>query len=143
MNAGRIEQAGPPDVVYRRPASRFVADFIGRANFLTGRVLGVVGDEVDVSLLGVPVRVPAGGRHGVGSQATVVVRPESIRVGTGGLRAGVRGSTFLGSYVEYELQAGDDVVLAIDGEWMTRGLHAPGEEVAWSLAPERAYALPA
>jgi iron(III) transport system ATP-binding protein len=143
MNAGRIEQAGPPDVVYRRPVSRFVADFIGRANFLSGPVLGVAGEEVDVSLLGVPVRVPAGAGHRVGGEATVVVRPESIRVGAGDLRASVRGSTFLGSYVEYELQAGADVVLAIDGEWMSRGLHAPGDEVSWSLAPERAYALPA
>ena len=72
-----------------------------------------------------------------------MVRPESIRVGTGELRAGVRGSTFLGSFVEYELQAGDEVILAVDGEWMSRGLHAPGEDVAWSLVPERAYALPA
>ncbi len=39
MNAGRIEQAGPPDAIYRRPNTRFVADFIGRANFLSGEVL--------------------------------------------------------------------------------------------------------
>ncbi len=40
MNAGKIEQAGPPDEVYRRPATRFVADFIGRANFLERRGQG-------------------------------------------------------------------------------------------------------
>jgi iron(III) transport system ATP-binding protein len=143
MNAGRIEQAGPPDLIYRRPASRFVADFIGRANFLSGPVLGVVDDRVDVSLLGVPVSVSAGAGHRIGADATVVVRPESVRVGSGDLRASVVGSTFLGSFVEYELRAGGQVILAIDGEWMSRGLHAPGEEVAWSLVPERAYALPA
>ncbi|MFV2064830.1 MAG: ABC transporter ATP-binding protein, partial [Chloroflexota bacterium] len=43
MNDGKIEQAGPPDLVYRRPTSRFVADFIGRANFLSGEVLAVGG----------------------------------------------------------------------------------------------------
>jgi iron(III) transport system ATP-binding protein len=143
MNAGRIEQAGPPDVIYRRPASRFVADFIGRANFLSGPVLGVADGRVDVSLLGAAVTVPAGAGHRVGGEATVVVRPESVRVGSGELRAGVVGSTFLGSFVEYELQADSQVILAIDGEWMSRGLHAPGEEVAWSLVPDRAYALPA
>jgi iron(III) transport system ATP-binding protein len=144
MNAGRIEQTGAPDVVYRRPASRFVADFIGRANFLSGPVLGILGDEIDVSLLGVPMRVPAGSGHQVGIDATVVVRPESIRVGSGELRAIVRGSTFLGSFVEYELEAAaGQSLLAVDAEWVSRGLHAPGDEVAWSLARERAYALPA
>jgi iron(III) transport system ATP-binding protein len=143
MNAGRVEQAGPPDVIYRRPATRFVADFIGRANFLTGPVLGVADGRVDVSLLGSAISVPAAPGHRVGGEATVVVRPESIRVGLGDLRAGVRGSTFLGSFVEYELLAGDQVILAVDGDWMSRGLHAPGEEIAWSLVPERAYALPA
>jgi iron(III) transport system ATP-binding protein len=143
MNAGRVEQAGPPDVVYRRPASRFVADFIGRANFLTGPVLGVAGERVEVSLLGAPVTVPAAAGLSAGSEATVVVRPESVRVGTGDLRARVRGSMFLGSFVEYELEVGDQVVLAVDGEWMSRGLHAPGEDVAWSLVADRAYALPA
>jgi iron(III) transport system ATP-binding protein len=143
MNAGRVEQAGTPDLIYRRPATRFVADFIGRANFLRGPVLGVDGTTIEVALLGVPVRVPAGHGAQVGEEATVVVRPESMRVGSGELRARVRGSTFLGSYIEYELQAGDEVMLAIDGEWMSRGLHAPGEDVAWSFVPERAYALPA
>ena len=40
MNAGRVEQSGTPDEVYRRPTTRFVADFIGRANFLEGPVGG-------------------------------------------------------------------------------------------------------
>ncbi|CAN5792017.1 ABC transporter ATP-binding protein [soil metagenome] len=143
MNAGKIEQFGAPDEIYRRPASRFVADFIGRANFLEGDVLSVGNDAVRVSLMGAAMEVPAASGHAVGSPATVVVRPESIRVGAGDLRATVRGSTFLGSFVEYELEAGGEVILAVDGEWMSRGLHAPGEEIAWSPVPERAYALPA
>ena len=53
MNAGRVEQAGPPDEVYRRPATRFVADFIGRANFVEGLVERVDSTgTVDVSLFG-------------------------------------------------------------------------------------------
>ena len=143
MDAGRIEQSGAPDEIYRRPASRFVADFIGRANFLEGEVLSVANESVTASLLGVPMEVPAGPGHSPGSVATVVVRPEAIRVGVGELRATVRGSTFLGSFVEYELAVGAQLITAVDGEWMSRGLHAPGEEVAWAPVPERAYALPA
>ena len=145
MNAGRIEQAGPPDVVYRRPATRFVADFIGRANFLGGDVLAVGDGTVDISVMDVAMQIPAGGGHRPGDSAVVVARPESIRVGEGLFRARVRGSTFLGSYVEYELalSSGQETMLAVDGEWMSHGIHQPGEDVAWTLVPERAYALPA
>jgi iron(III) transport system ATP-binding protein len=145
MNAGRIEQAGPPDEIYRRPASRFVADFIGRANFLHGEVLGVDGENVEVSLLGTSLTIPAGKGHKPGGTAVVVTRPESVRIAEGDLRAKVKGSTFLGSYVEYELELGDgqDNMLAVDAEWMSHGLHQPGDDIAWALFPERAYALPA
>jgi iron(III) transport system ATP-binding protein len=145
MNSGRIEQAGAPDEVYRRPATRFVADFIGRANFLAGEVKGVGADTIDVSLMGVTLTIPAGAGHQSGGSAVVVTRPESVRIGEGQLRGKVKGSTFLGSYVEYELELGDRQanMLAVDGEWMTHGIHAPGEDIAWTLAPERAYALPA
>jgi hypothetical protein len=66
-------------------------------------------------------------------------------VGEGQLRASVKGSTFLGSYVEYELEvtSGQETMLAVDGEWMSHGIHQPGEDIAWTLVPERAYALPA
>jgi iron(III) transport system ATP-binding protein len=145
MNAGRIEQSGPPDEVYRRPASRFVADFIGRANFLSGEVLAADGETIDISLMGVALTIPAGEGHRAGGTAVVVARPESVRIGEGDLRATVKGSTFLGSYVEYLLDLGDgqENMLAVDGEWMSHGLHAPGETIEWSLVPERAYALPA
>jgi ABC-type Fe3+/spermidine/putrescine transport system ATPase subunit len=43
MNAGRIEQIGTPEEIYDRPRSRFVADFVGSANLITGRVRGEVG----------------------------------------------------------------------------------------------------
>jgi hypothetical protein len=46
--------------------------------------------------------------------------------------------------VEYELDLGADRdrVIAVDGEWMSRGLHAPGDEITWELLPERSYVLP-
>jgi iron(III) transport system ATP-binding protein len=142
MNAGRVEQFGSPDQVYRRPATRFVADFIGRANFVDTRVLGMSDGHAEVDLFGQRVRVPAApGVSGAGP-ATVVVRPESIRVGVGELKAVVRHSTFLGPMAEYELEAGGQMLAAVDPDWMGRGLHDPGEEVAWSLRAEQAYVLP-
>ena len=142
MNSGRIEQAGPPDEVYRRPATRFVADFIGRANFVTGTVRHADDGVADVSFMGQEIRLPAASGQVPGAAATIVVRPESVRIGSGELRGRVRRSTFLGPLVEYELGVGEQVLLAVDPEWISRGLHAPGDEVSWSLRPEQAYVLP-
>jgi iron(III) transport system ATP-binding protein len=144
MNAGRIEQAGPPDEIYRRPSTRFVADFIGRANFIEGEVQSAGIDSVDISVMDATMTVPAGAGNERGQTATVVVRPESISVGTGDLPATILRSTFLGSYVEYELDLGEEhgKIIAVDGEWMSRGLHAPGDEITWELLPERSYVLP-
>ena len=142
MSAGRVEQAGTPDEVYRRPSSRFVADFIGRANFIDTPVLAQTDGAAEVDLLGQRLRVPAAAGLRVGEIATVVVRPESLRVGSGELRATVRSSTFLGPLVEYELEVGDALLVAVDPEWMGQGIHAGGAEVAWSVRPDQAYALP-
>jgi iron(III) transport system ATP-binding protein len=142
MKDGRVEQAGPPDEVYRRPVTRFVADFIGRANFVDAEVLAAADGSAEVNILGQRMRIPAAPGHSAGSSATVVVRPESIRLGDGGLRATVRRSIFLGPLVEYELDMGGQVVLAVDPDWMGHGLHAEGEEVAVSLSPDQAYLLP-
>src|SRR5438445_975994 len=74
MNHGRIEQLGTPFEIYRRPASRFVADFIGDANFLDVRVDG------DVAVLADGTRVPCR-RGDVQGRAALMVRPEALRVG--------------------------------------------------------------
>jgi iron(III) transport system ATP-binding protein len=142
MNAGRVEQSGTPDEVYRRPTTRFVADFIGRANFLEGPVTAVEGSSAVMELLGLRLPIPAADGVRPAAQATVVVRPESIRVGTGELRGHVRRATFLGPMAEYEIEVGESVLLAVDPDWMGHGLHALGDEVAWSLRAEQAYVLP-
>ncbi len=142
MNNGRVEQSGTPDEVYRRPATRFVADFIGRANFVSGAVESLADGAAEISRLGRRMRVPAASGVLAGSPAVVVVRPESMRVGSGDLRGVVKRATFLGPMAEYELDVGGSVLLAVDPDWMGGGLHEPGEEVSWSLRPEQAYALP-
>ena len=65
MNAGVIEQLGAAEEIYRRPASRFVADFVGQINLLAGRVVGEEGENVVVDAAGVRVRASKrdGGTH--------------------------------------------------------------------------------
>jgi sn-glycerol 3-phosphate transport system ATP-binding protein len=82
MNAGRIEQVGTPTEVYRRPATRFVATFIGSPpmNLLPGTV-----DSVGIVAVG-GRRIAIGGAFGkvkVGSSVEVGLRPEDLRLGAG------------------------------------------------------------
>jgi spermidine/putrescine transport system ATP-binding protein len=88
MSAGRALQVGTPDEVYERPASRFVADFIGETNFIGGMLegregpLGVV-RLADGRVLRAPLRDPGAA---VGGAVVVAVRPEKIGVRSRGDR---------------------------------------------------------
>jgi multiple sugar transport system ATP-binding protein len=86
FNGGRIEQAGTPLELYRRPANRFVAGFLGspRMNFIDARVNRAGPDGVTLQLPGGElVRVAASAPEGtVGQAATLGVRPEHIDIST-------------------------------------------------------------
>lgn len=71
MQAGRLVQMGRPDAIYRRPATSFVAGFLGRSNLVRGMALG---DTVDTPLGSLPLAVPARG------PTTIALRPEQIRL---------------------------------------------------------------
>lgn len=75
MNTGRIEQVGTPEEVYERPATAFVAGFIGRANLLRGKV---VGDGVVECEGGVRLLTTAGPEHRRGEEVAVSIRPHRI-----------------------------------------------------------------
>ncbi|MFO1056510.1 MAG: ABC transporter ATP-binding protein [Dongiaceae bacterium] len=83
MNAGRIEQCAAPDIVYRRPSSSFVADFVGEANLLRARVVAADGVDYRVAAEGgatFPARCYGERGPAVGDAITVIVRPENIAV---------------------------------------------------------------
>ena len=82
MEAGRVEQVGRPEEVYRRPATAFVARFLGRANFLAGTVSELGAAGVVVALDGGGLSVVAAARPGLapGQPVHVVIRQEVIRL---------------------------------------------------------------
>jgi putative spermidine/putrescine transport system ATP-binding protein len=80
FNRGRIEQIGSPTELYERPATRFVADFLGDTNFLPGRVLGVAGSGVQVEVGGRAVEALSPVPLAPGSAVVVAVRPERVRL---------------------------------------------------------------
>jgi spermidine/putrescine ABC transporter ATP-binding subunit len=80
MQGGRIEQLGVPREIYERPATRFVADFIGASTMLRGRA--VSGELVTVTE-GVTLRVAPGRALRLGAEVELAIRPERVRVATG------------------------------------------------------------
>jgi spermidine/putrescine transport system ATP-binding protein len=80
MSAGKVEQLGTPEELYERPATRFVADFIGSTNLLTGRIDAVQGDVATVRLESGDRVTAAAGRLAVGSTVELSIRPESIAI---------------------------------------------------------------
>jgi iron(III) transport system ATP-binding protein len=142
MNGGTIVQEGTAEDLYRRPASEFVAQFIGRVNLLSARVVAVGDGGVDVEVMGHRVRVADGdvadgGLAAVaGELVRLVVRPEAIALGPAG-RSGpigiVLARTFLGEKVEYQIRLGTDV-LQVTGYNPTPGsVFAPGQSVGVTL----------
>ncbi|PZG13539.1 ABC transporter ATP-binding protein [Nonomuraea aridisoli] len=104
MNDGLVEQLAGPREIYERPASAFVAGFIGTSNLLTGTAAGGV-----LKVGGGRVLVP-----GHDGEVTVTVRPEKITIGTeepAPERSGVRGTVaevvYLGTYNSYAVNLAD------------------------------------
>src|SRR5207249_2023784 len=102
MNQGRVVQEGTAQDLYHRPASQFVAQFVGRVNLLPGRILDIVDGTGRIAALGsmiVAQSIPAG--SAVGDAVRLIVRPEAIEVvrdrgGSEALLATVLSHAFLG-----------------------------------------------
>ncbi len=82
MDRGRVLQAGTPLEIYEQPNSRFVADFIGETNFVSGQVLAINGRQAEFEADGLKMIASVEASVAKGSQATLAVRPERILLST-------------------------------------------------------------
>ncbi|MCW5591713.1 MAG: ABC transporter ATP-binding protein [Burkholderiales bacterium] len=135
MNQGSIVQEGSADDLYYRPASAFVAQFIGRVNLLPGRVEAVAGAGGEVTVMGHRMAVaalPAGAR--AGDSVRLVLRPEAIAVrsardGDSRTRGRIAGRMFLGEKVEYVVRCGETALQVVSYDARPGDLLAEGAEV--------------
>ncbi|MDA8096782.1 MAG: polyamine ABC transporter ATP-binding protein, partial [Clostridia bacterium] len=81
MHAGVLEQIGTPDEIYERPATAFVADFIGETNLLPATVGQANGSSVLLEMGDLRLRVPTAGNLASGQHVTVAIRPEHLTLG--------------------------------------------------------------
>ena len=153
MNAGNVEQIGTPTEIYDRPASVFVAGFIGQANLWQGRQTGRANrDYVEVDVLGTTLKArPGDTTIESGGQATVMVRPERVRVSmeqpsgdNAIVLARVVDLTFQGPVLRLSLVAPDgSPIVAHVGSEQELPLLRPGDEVYISWSPDASLVLPA
>ncbi|HEX2865206.1 MAG TPA: ABC transporter ATP-binding protein [Deinococcales bacterium] len=144
MNAGRLEQVGTPESVYRHPKSAFVAEFVGTVNTLPGRVedaTGVV--RLDT---GATLNAPAAASLKPGTALSLRVRPEDLNLkpadaplGVNEFPAKVLGRSFLGAITRYTLDAPGLGTLVAAGRDDPR--FTTGASLRVSLPPEAARVL--
>ena len=144
MNRGSIVQEGTAEDLYHRPASEFVATFVGRVNLLRGSVVACSDGVASVAALGGLFKARVGATAlAVGARTRLVLRPEAIVIDrTDGLPARVTTRTFLGEKVEYGLRCADTDLQVIRPSGGADDAVRVGDQVVLRFADEALVALP-
>ncbi|MCP4428141.1 MAG: ABC transporter ATP-binding protein [Chloroflexi bacterium] len=146
INEGRIEQVGPPTEIYRRPNNRFVADFIGKANFVTGKVQGMENGRLSVNTLGGNYSVSAAAdEFQAGQEVTLVIRPEMAQINPNGdahAEGIVRQSAYLGNVIEYEVEVAGELLSLVEHDPRRTTIYSEGEKIQVKFLDDCLYVIP-
>ena len=154
MNHGRYEQLGDPESLYERPATRFVAGFLGISNLLPGTVVGTDDRYATVRLADdTTVRAPRG-LVGGATEVSVGVRPEKIRLrqpddvipaGHNRLEGVIRDASYLGVSTQYQIEAKGGVRITVYEQNVERATRAElwsaGEQMVMTWSPDHSFAV--
>jgi spermidine/putrescine transport system ATP-binding protein len=159
MRDGCVAQSGSPRELYDHPVNRYVADFVGKTNFIAGRVSGVNDEQVSViSDHGTEfLASPSAGAPplAAGAVASIAIRPELVVIGPGQsssddlgtdvvLNGQIKNQIFLGEHTEYLVDAngiGDVLVLSSKQNESVSGGFNRGDFVTIGWTNEQALAL--
>ena len=137
MKDGTVQQVGTQEDLYERPATPFVAGFIGSSNMVAGTLRdGKVLQAGDAVLT-------LAGRYGFDGPCTLALRPERLHLAhEGGAQGTVELASYLGAIREHLVRLGPELSLLVrDGTTGPGRLHGAGDRVAlaWDLAAERLF----
>ncbi|WP_156286318.1 ABC transporter ATP-binding protein [Oceanivirga salmonicida] len=142
MNKGRIEQVGTPQEIYSKPKTKFVADFIGEANFIECKIVEKDNNEYTLNINGNLEKVESSENFNIGDNVTVVVRPESIYLSEEGkYEATVLLSTFMGNIQDYILKFADIELKVVEEDPIAKKVYKIGETVKLKLEPKSMHIL--
>lgn len=147
MNEGHIVQIGTPRDIYERPRNKFVADFVGLANFIEGTVCGVDPEDgyyrmsIDICEL----RTYAADRLNMGESAVISIRPEDVELfeqrpeGINVCEGVVVAKVFLGEYLDFQIKVAERQLLARAHPSLTA---AVGSKIYARMNPDKCIAIP-
>jgi spermidine/putrescine transport system ATP-binding protein len=155
MNRGHYEQLADPETLYERPATRFVAGFLGISNLLRGSVVERSDRYIAVRLdEDVVVRIPVGASAAAAGSIEVGVRPEKIRMyrldqetpaGLNVMAGTVRDASYLGVSTQYVVVTRSGDRLTVYEQNVERTLHGslyrPGDDVRLAWSPDHSFAV--
>ena len=129
MRAGRLEQLDTPENVYRRPATQFVAEFVGAMNRLPGRI----GDHNDVQVLGQRLTLLNPNGEQSGDAVDALLRPEALEIAADSAGPGtVTDRTFLGSAVRLEVTLDTGQKVLVESSSLSTQMK-PGHRIAMRI----------
>ena len=150
LDQGVIQQVGSPIELYDAPVNRFVADFLGTANLLNGRVTTDDGKAVFQTDGGTTLPLTDNGVQ-VGENCTAMFRPQDLTIQETGksapegqvkLLGKVEHREFLGNLVRYAVTVGEHQLAVDDSHSAGRKTFDAGEDVVLNLAVEQVRVLP-
>ena len=150
LNHGRVEQAGAPETLYHRPATRFVAEFIGDGTLFSGRVEGSAADPVLATPEGLRLALAPG--TAPGQAATLLLRPEHFALAPeapgpelGVIEARLEQTLFLGATRRFVCRVGNGASLSaapVGEAGEALAAVAPGEPLRLAWRRERPHLIP-
>ena len=147
MHDGKIMQIGTPQEIYAYPVNRFVADFIGKANFIKGHVAGIKqGNALEIDLMGKKIMTAV--QTDVfteGADVLLVLRPESIGLESrkpDTLTGTIREAVYLGSQMVYEVEMAGNIITVEVADPQKHITFEPGEKVTLTFQEKNLHILP-
>ncbi len=142
MNKGVVAQMGTPHEIYYHPNSEFVADFIGEANFLKGKMISHDDKVAQIEVDGLPITVAYEKNMKEGNDYTVVLRPEAASLSEkGGVPCTVELSRFMGSYQNYHVRVGNTLVKLEEHNPKNKRIFEVGEKCTLVFEPTSVHVL--
>lgn len=145
MNKGEIQQIGTPREIYMRPCNEFVANFMGKANYIEAVVEHSGASQLRLNLLGQTVAIPKDSSQNIegADRVDCIIRPEFWRIDPEGTFQGnIQRAIYLGSYVEYEIAMNGQTIVMIDYQQHLHGVKREGDFIRLSLSGELITVLP-
>lgn len=144
MNNGRLMQLGSPEEIYERPQSKFVAEFIGLSDFISGHVESFDAKHAQITVGGAKLTVPTIAGLQQGHQKLLFIRPNDVEFASDAaqenvLSGKVKQATYLGEHMDYRVGVGDGLELRIQSGSAHR--YALGDSVRLHLPVERCHLI--